>query len=165
VAFGGVLVVGIRSSERIRKQPNADATQLERAQEIAKHRDQASDSSNSYISRFSIASFSNEVIEAKAVKLGVSLGSSLSLVLHAVNDSKDVDLQRTLVMLKRNEEKVKNIADDISTAVLQDAIDLCADLDEEEQQGSFDHEDQVIPVKKQKRVAKKNLPIPWVLKE
>jgi hypothetical protein len=34
-AFGGVNVAGIRSSERIRSQPNAEASQMERAQKIA----------------------------------------------------------------------------------------------------------------------------------
>jgi hypothetical protein len=58
-------------------------------------------------------------------------------------------------MLKRNEEKIKKSVDEVSTAVLQDAIDLSVDLEEEEQQGSFGHEDQVLPVIKKKRVVKK----------
>jgi hypothetical protein len=58
-------------------------------------------------------------------------------------------------MLKRNKEKIKKSVDEVSTAVLQDAIDLSVDLEEEEQQGSFGHEDQVLPVIKKKRVVKK----------
>jgi hypothetical protein len=154
-AFGGVPIAGIRSSERIRKQPNADSTQLERAQEIAKHRNQALDSGKSNLSKYSIASFPNELIVTRAAKLGVSLGGTPTQVLNAVNNLKGVDLQRTLVMLKRNEEKIKNSVDEVSTAVLQDAIDLSVDLEEEEQQGSFGHEDQVLPVIKKKRVVKK----------
>jgi hypothetical protein len=99
-AFGGVNVAGIRSSERIRSQPNAEASQMERAQKIAMQRDQAMDPGNNRFSRFTVASFSNESILAKASKLGVSLGSSPSQILESVNTLKEVDLQRTLVMLK-----------------------------------------------------------------
>jgi hypothetical protein len=52
-------------------------------------------------SRFTVASFSNESILAKASKLGVSLGSSPGQILESVNTLKEVDLQRTLVMLKK----------------------------------------------------------------
>jgi hypothetical protein len=39
-------------------------------------------------------------------------------------------------MLKNNEEKIRNAKDNASSSVLQDAIDLSLDLEEEEQQGS-----------------------------
>jgi hypothetical protein len=70
LAFGGIPTAGIRSSERIKKQPNADAMQLERAQGVALQRDQAMDSGNSKFSMFTLASFSNESIIDRASKLG-----------------------------------------------------------------------------------------------
>jgi hypothetical protein len=88
-------------------------------------------------------------------KLGVKLGESPRQIQESVNNLKDTDLQRTLVMLKRNEDKIKNGQDSISESVLQDAIDLSADLNEEEQQGSFGHEDQDLLSPKQKRRGKK----------
>jgi hypothetical protein len=155
LAFGGVPAAGIRSSERIKKQPNAEATQLERAQGLALQRDQAMASGISSAFKFSLASFSNDSIVSRVAKLGVKLGESPRQIQESVNNLKDTDLQRTLVMLKRNEDKIKNGQDSISESVLQDAIDLSADLNEEEQQGSFGHEDQDLLSPKQKRRGKK----------
>jgi hypothetical protein len=97
LAFGGVPAAGIRSSERIKKQPNAEATQLARAQGLAMQRDQALDSGNSSVSKFTLASLSNESIITRASKLGVTLGASPSQIQASVNNLKEVDLQRTLV--------------------------------------------------------------------
>jgi hypothetical protein len=157
LAFGGVPAAGIRSSKRIKKQPNAEATQLARAQGLAMQRDQALDSGNSSVSKFTLASFSNESIITHASQLGVTLGASPSQIQASVNNLKEVDLQRTLVVLKRNEDKIKNVEDSISASILQDALDLSADLDEEEQQGSIGHEDQDLLSTKQNRRAKKTL--------
>jgi hypothetical protein len=65
-------------------------------------------SGNTSAFKFSLASFSNDSIVARAAKLGVKLGESPSQILESVNNLKDIDLQRTLVMLKRNEDKIKN---------------------------------------------------------
>jgi hypothetical protein len=155
LAFGDVSAAGIRSSERIKKQPNAEATQLERAQGLAMQRDQAMASGISSAFNFSLASFPNDSIVSRVAKLGVKLGESPRQIQEFVNNLKDTDLQRTLVMLKRNEDKIKNGQDSISESVLQDAMDLSADLNEEEQQGSFGHEDQDLLSPKQKRRGKK----------
>ena len=56
------------------------------------------------IPKFSIASISNEAVVARAAKLGVSLGMSPSQVDTSLTKMKDADLQRTIIMLKRNEE-------------------------------------------------------------
>jgi hypothetical protein len=122
-------------------------------------RDQALDSGNSSVSKFTLASFSNESIITHASKLGVTLGASPSQIQASVNNLKEVDLQRTLVVLKRNEDKIKNVEDSISASILQDALDLSADLDEEEQQGSIGHDDQDLLSTKQNRRAKKTLTV------
>jgi hypothetical protein len=150
VAFGGVPLGGICSSERIHAQPNAEATQLEKAQKIAQQRDQAMAKGTDLISKFSIASIPNEVVIARASKLGISLGDSPTQVSSSIKSIKEVDLQRTLVMLQRNEEKVKKGESTISNLVLEKAIELSADLEEEEQQGSEGHKDLTLPVPKQK---------------
>jgi hypothetical protein len=155
LAFGGIPTIGIRSSERIKKQPNADAMQLEQAQGLALQREQAMDSGNSHISRFSLSSILNVSIIDHASKLGVQLGSSPSQIHKSVNKLKEVDLQRMLVMLKRNEDKLKLVDDTISDSILQEALGLSLDLEEGEQQGSLDHEDQDLLNKKQKRRVKK----------
>jgi hypothetical protein len=60
-------------------------------------------------------------------------------------------------MLKRNEDKMKKDEDSISALILQDAMNLSADLDEEEQEGSIGHEDQDLLRPKQERRAKKTI--------
>jgi hypothetical protein len=155
VAFGGVPIGGIRSSERIRAQPNADSTQLERAQLLAQQRDHALDSGTSLCAKFSIASIPDDVIKTRASMLGVSLGVSPSQVSSSIKKLKDVDLQRTLVMLHRNEEKVKADVSSVNNLVLDKAFHLSEDLRDEEQQGSADHKDHALPVSKPKRVYKK----------
>jgi hypothetical protein len=156
VAFGGVPIGGIRSSERIRAQPNAVSTQLERAQLLAQQRDHALDSGTSLCAKFSIASIPDDVVKTRASMLGVSLGVSPSQVSFSIKKLKDVDLQRTLVMLHRNEEKVKAGVSSVNNyLVLDKAFHLSEDLRDEEQQGSADHKDHALPVSKPKRVYKK----------
>jgi hypothetical protein len=81
IKFGGISkksAVGVRSSDCIRAQPNADVSQLERAQERAQIRDYGISSGTKLISKFNLASLPNEIIVARASKLGVSLGVSPS---------------------------------------------------------------------------------------
>jgi hypothetical protein len=107
LAFGGVPAAGIRSSDRIRQQLNADASQLNRAQGLAQKRDLALDSSNCRASKYTLSSFSHDDIVDRASKLGVNLGNSPSQILSSIDNLKDTDLQRTLIMLKKNEDKIK----------------------------------------------------------
>jgi hypothetical protein len=74
---------------------------------IAQQRDQALYSGTAFVLEFSISSIPDEVVVARAETLGVSLGKSPSQVVNSINSIKDIDIQRTLVMLKRNEEGVK----------------------------------------------------------
>jgi hypothetical protein len=73
-SFGGILesaVLGVRISERIKAQSNADATQLERAQQHVQARDDILYSSNKITSHFTIVAIPNDVVLARASKLGI----------------------------------------------------------------------------------------------
>jgi hypothetical protein len=110
IKFGGISeksAVGVRPSDRIRAQPNADVSQLQRAQERAQIRDYGISSGTKLISKFNLASLPNEIIVARASKLGVSLGVTPSQVDSSIVSIKDLDLERTLTMLKWKENNQK----------------------------------------------------------
>jgi hypothetical protein len=150
-AFGGIPVDGvsdIRSSERIRAQPNASDTQLERAIKVAEKRDLGLFEGNNHASRYTIASFDNDLISKRAATLGVSLGSTSAEVGASIKLIKDLDLNRTMIVLKNNLDKKLNEEDE-SSMVLDKANSLSSDLLlEEEQQGSEDHKDPTPPKSK-----------------
>jgi hypothetical protein len=87
VAFGGISppTKGARTSSRIRLQKNADDTQMERAQKLAKAKDVVSSLCTSLTkdkglaagtpqpSKFSLCSISDDIIISRAEKIGVSL--------------------------------------------------------------------------------------------
>jgi hypothetical protein len=154
-AFGGIPVEGvsdIRSSERIRAQPNASDTQLERAMKVAEKHDIGLFEGNNHASRYTIASFDNDLISKRAAMLGVSLGSTSAEVGALIKLIKDLDLNRTMIMLKNNLDKKLNEGDE-SSLVLDKANSLSSDLLlEEEQQGSEDHKDPTPPKSKTLRV-------------
>jgi hypothetical protein len=112
VSFGGIpaAAADVRSSDWICCQSNADATQLERAQQLAQAKDAGSCSGTKLASKFSLASISDEGFLNRATMLGVSLGNSPSKVSATIANIKSVDDQRTLTMLKNNLE-VKLSAD------------------------------------------------------
>jgi hypothetical protein len=131
IKFGGISkksAVGVRSSDRIRAQPNADVSQLERAQERAQIRDYGISSGTKLISKFNLASLPNEIIVARASKLGVSLGVTPSQVDSSIDTIKDLDLERTLTMLKRKENNQKILDEGDSSLVFTEASSLCDDL-------------------------------------
>jgi hypothetical protein len=79
IAFGGIAMetaAEVRSSDRIRAQPNADDTQLERAQRLAQAKDHATSPGTNFINKYSLKYFTNEAVVATASKLGISLGKS-----------------------------------------------------------------------------------------
>jgi hypothetical protein len=84
ISFGGISEGsqrGIRSSNQIRDQFNADATQMEHAQQKASARDPSSFSGKKHLNKFTLASFSDAVVVCIAAALGVSLGRTSSQVL------------------------------------------------------------------------------------
>jgi hypothetical protein len=107
IAFGGISEVearGFCSSNRIRDQPNADLTQMERAQQQASTRGPSSYSGTKNLPYFTFASFSDE---SRANKFGVSLGVSNNEVIESITLLKDMDVARTLFVLKHKEVKNK----------------------------------------------------------
>jgi hypothetical protein len=158
IAFGGISLeasVGVRSSDRIRAQPHADDTQLERAQRIAMAKDNISSPGSKFISKYSLISFPTEVVVERASKLGVSLGKSPSEIANSVNRIKDTDVQRTLTILKRNEEKANEEANVSRTMLLDKAMDLSDDLMMEEHNGLDKCLEPPMPITKTKRSYRK----------
>jgi hypothetical protein len=108
-------------------------------------------------SSFSIASIPDDVVISRASTLGVSLGSTEAHVRSSIHHIKDLDLQRTLVMLQRNEDRVKKGDVNNSNLVLEQAIELSADLKEDEQLGLQGQKGLTSIVEKQKRTYKKKI--------
>ena len=119
---------GVRSNDRIRAQPNADATQLERASILAQRRDLMQGTNLNPL--FSILSFSDNDLIAKAVKLGVSLGSSHFEKIKSAKTIKDSELDRTVNLLSKNIGSVD--PEDPHNLILNRAASLSEDLVEDE---------------------------------
>jgi hypothetical protein len=130
VAFGGISEkeMAIRSSARIRSQPNADVPQMERAQKLTQAKNEVSGSGT--YSKFSLASLSNDTVISRAEKLGVSLGKSPRQIENSINFLKETDNTRTLVMLAKNLKEISDEED--QHAILSHASDLSLDLIGEE---------------------------------
>jgi hypothetical protein len=144
IAYGGIpesAVMGVRTSARVQAQPNTDATQLERAQQQAQTRDDILYSGTKIPSRFTIASIPNHEVVSRASKLGISLGLSPSNISASVNIIKDLDLQRTLVILKQKEYTASKESNDSTSFVMNDVSRLSNDLVDEEQDTLKDHKD------------------------
>jgi hypothetical protein len=130
VNFGGIPSPSLnaRSSERIRKQGNADATQLERAKYLAKAKDAALSPGTNQPSIFSLSSLSDDTFLHRANKLGVSLGGNSAQVQMSIHTIKQVDNKRTLIMIQKNiDESNKNNEMDTSE-IIQHASLLSTDL-------------------------------------
>jgi hypothetical protein len=142
IAYGGISEAngpGLRSSERIRAQPNADMPQMERAkQQVAAH-DPSFYSGTKDLSKFTIASFSDDMIISRAAKLGVSLGNSSNHINESISYLKETNLARTLIVLKRKEDETKYSIEDQGSFLLQEASKLREDLFNESVQNSEEH--------------------------
>jgi hypothetical protein len=159
VTFGGISAEaqGARSSDRIRAQPNSDLTQLERAQALAQARNQLSPAGNAFVHKFSFHSMPTDLVVKTASKLGVSIGHSPSQINASVDLLKDIDLQRTLVMLKKSEDKISQDQEDPNSLVIHEAKALSSDLLVEEQLCVEGHKDHITPapLHKKRNTAKK----------
>jgi hypothetical protein len=133
IKYGGIfehVVKNVRSSERIQAQPDADATQMEHAQERAILQDFGNLKGTNLIPQFTLASIPNEVVVASASKLGVSLGKSPSQIESSIASIKNLDLEWSLIMLKRKEEIAGTIDEWSSSFTLYEASRLSEDLEE-----------------------------------
>jgi hypothetical protein len=132
ITFGGIReeeVRGVRSSGRLSAQPNAEATQMERAMKIAKQRAELPVLGKSPLKSPSITLFTDDHIVQNVVALGVSLGNSHSDCVACARLIKDVELQRNLTMLKKSDSLVNDTA---SCLAVTHASNLCLDLDGED---------------------------------
>jgi hypothetical protein len=146
VAFGGIQEEArrdVRSSGRLRTQPNADMTQMERAMLIAKKRAETPVIGMSASKITSITSFSENQIIDNAKSLGVSLGVSHTECIKSVRLIKDTEIQRSLTMLKCNDQLEKNGEKASLCLAVSRASDLCDDLEVEE--NLVTDEDDLIP--------------------
>jgi hypothetical protein len=135
VDFGGIkeeALQSVRSSERLRAQPNYDATQMERATMILQKRDEIPAIGTPKIQPNSLLSFSDEQIIQHANSLGVSLGNSHQENVISVNLMKEIELGRMLTVLEKNDKKTINNDFDSSCLIVSRASNLCEDLENEE---------------------------------
>jgi hypothetical protein len=158
VAFGGIekaVASGVRSIERIRAQPNSDATQMERAMLMAQRRDDVAYHGMSTPTKDTVFSMSDAQILEKARALGVSLGGSSEEQFKSLKLLKDNELQRTLTMLDNKKSIIETGEFAPHCLVVSRASNLSEDLDDEE---SFINED--VPValvpKNKAKVKRKN---------
>jgi hypothetical protein len=138
IAFGGIsepAFNGIRSSDRIRAQPNADVSQMERAIQLSQQRDNQGKAS---VSKHSFTSLSNDEILARANKLGVSFGKTSNQVADSIIMLKAVENERECTILER---KKRTSDDDPHNLFVSKVSGLCEDLTEEETFGLEDHTD------------------------
>jgi hypothetical protein len=135
VAFGGISPpsVGARSSQRIKHQKDADATQMERAQNLAKAKETSFSSGNAKVSDFTLSSIPDDVFTHRAKVLGVSLGTSPSQVYESIRNIKEVDNKRNLIVLHKNLEEANKINDPSYNEILHNASSLSTDLEQEAQ--------------------------------
>ncbi|KAM0927551.1 hypothetical protein ACQ4PT_002786 [Festuca glaucescens] len=140
VAFGGIPSPSLdsRSSERIRHQHNADATQMERAQQLAQAKDTAVFLGTVHHLKYSLASIPDDIFLHRAKSMGVSLGASSSQVADTISNMKAVDNKRTLIMLSKNLEDNNQNENSQQNDALVHASDLSLDLCDEGKQISDD---------------------------
>jgi hypothetical protein len=83
------------------------------------------------------------------------LGRTKSKILDSVKLLKNIDLARTLIILKQKEEKDFASADDNSSFVIEEVNNLSKDLLKEEFSGIENHKELSIQTKRPTRIHKK----------
>jgi hypothetical protein len=134
INFGGIPEANsnVRSSERIQSQFNADDTQMDRAMHRAELKNIGSYQGTDANSKKILHSISNDDIIARTVKLGVSLGNSNSEIAQTIDDIKNCDTSRTLIMLSKNIDEKVGAVDDTNLSTLEHSRLLSNDLSDEE---------------------------------
>jgi hypothetical protein len=162
-AFGGIpdpALPGIRSSERISKQPNGDATLLERAM-LNKQGRLDYTNAGMVSSNFSLLSFSNSEISEKAKRIGISLGKSVHEVNTSIHKLKSLEEERFLTVLqnKNNNNNFFPTDDGPSSLIMSKVSTLCEDLvDEEENLSALDDQlDIPMPNLKEKKTRRRKV--------
>jgi hypothetical protein len=138
----------------IHAQPNTDATQLERAMQNVNLRHDFTSPGNGK-SKFSFASLTAEDILSKASRLGISLGKNKNEALEAAISIKEVDVNRTLVILKKIVDTSLDKEEGESSLLTSKFSNLIGDLTIEEAQESMEQDDLLMPLIKLKKPRKK----------
>jgi hypothetical protein len=159
IAFGGIserMASPIRSSQRVRMQHNGDATQMERATQLAKKR--LHTFSPGTKSKLSFSKLSDHEIVARATILGVSLGSNESEINNSIDLLKHTEEDRRITYLQNNLKE--NLGEENDCDILDTANQLCLDLELEDRVAPMgDAIDPVLsmPNKMLKKRSKKNI--------
>jgi hypothetical protein len=158
IAFGGIsekMVSPIRSSQRVKMQPNGDATQMERATQLAEKRLHVLSPGTK--PKLSFSKLSEHEISARANTLGVSLGSNESEIFNSIDLLKRTEEDRRITYLQNNLQE--NLGEENDSEILETANQLCLDLELEDRIAPIgDAFDPVLsmPLKALKKRGKKN---------
>jgi hypothetical protein len=158
IAFGGLseaMTSPIRSSQRVKMQPNGDATQMERATQLAEKRFHATSPGTK--PKLSFSKFSDHEIAARANTLGVSLGSNASDIEQSIASLKQVEEDRRVTYLHNNLNESVDL--DSECEILNTANQLCSDFDLEDRVAPMgDSSDPILslPIKSLLKRSKKN---------
>jgi hypothetical protein len=157
INFGGIQpssAMGLRSSNRLRAQPNADDTQMERAMMIAQMRDNVQ-TQGTPSNKHSFYSFSDEQIIDKAKSIGISLGDTLEARLKSARLVKDIEKQRSVTFLNSANLQEQNTGEAPICLVVSRASNLCDDLYEDHEANVDVHGDISVPIPQVKSTRKK----------
>jgi hypothetical protein len=159
IAFGGIsekLASPVRSSQRLKMQHNGDATQLERATQLAERRFHAISPGTK--SNISFSKFLDCEIEHRATTLGVSLGSCASETKQSIVALKQLEEDRRITYLQNNLNE--NLGEESDSSILCTANQLCSDLaieDSDVPVGELADSTLNMPIKMFRRRNKKNV--------
>jgi hypothetical protein len=160
IAFGGISEKNaspVRSSQRVKMQLNGDATQLERATQLAERRMHAI--SPGTRSKLSFSKFSDSEIVARANTLGVSLGDNISETKRSISALKQLEEDRRITYLKNNLNE--NLENEMESSILHTANQLSSDLaieDREEPVGESSDQFLDMPIKMLRKRTKRSVP-------
>jgi hypothetical protein len=159
IAFGGIsekLASPVRSSQRVKMQHNGEATQMERATQLAERRFHAISPGTK--SNLSFSKFSDFEIEHRATILGVSLGSSASATKLSIAALKKLEEDRRITYLQNNLNE--NLGEESESNIIGTANQLCSDLaieDSDAPVGDLADSTLNMPIKLLKRRNKKSV--------
>jgi hypothetical protein len=127
---------------------------MERAmQNLSQRHDLTSSGNDNH--KASLSSLSDEDILAKASRLGISLGKNRHEVLKAVQSIKEVDVNQSLVILKKNVNTQLNKEEGHDSLLISKFSSLTGDLTIEEEQDCLEQDDLLMPIIKLKKSRKK----------
>jgi hypothetical protein len=159
IAFGGIsekIASPVRSSQRVKMQHNGDATQMERATQLAERCFHAISPGTK--SNLSFSKFSDFEIENRATTLGVSLGSNASETKRSIAALKHLEEDRRITYLKNNLND--NLGEETDCSIMCTTNQLCSDLaieDRDAPVGDFANTILDMPIKMLRRRNKKNV--------